>query len=161
MDLLLDANTLIDYLKGDPACLPLFSKYVGQIVLPSPVLDEITNPKMPNPSALGVLPIEPELDEINAAATKRKALSFEDNLCLIMAKRRGWICVSNDRALRAACESENVPVLWGLEPLVALVKKEAMTKKKAAEISEKIHLSNPVFITMDIVERFKAKLEEL
>lgn len=41
--LILDANVLIDFINCDKSIIKLICSYIGQIYLPSPILDEINN----------------------------------------------------------------------------------------------------------------------
>jgi len=69
-------------------------------------------------------------------------LSFQDRICLLVAKEGGFTCVSNDRRLRMSCEAEGVPVLWGLELLVELVAARAIPAEAARDIAARIVSAN-------------------
>ncbi len=50
MDLVVDANVLIDYAKTDPSVLTLYARHLGRIYVPSVILGEVeqldeTNPR--------------------------------------------------------------------------------------------------------------------
>ena len=102
----------------------------------------------------GLKAIEPELHQLTRAASKRGQLSFRDHLCLIVASDGSFVCVTNDKPLRAACTDEGVSILWGLEIMTALVKANAMRAANAIQTAEKIHLSNPLHIPRKLVDRF-------
>lgn len=78
--------------------------HVGQIYLATPVLSEINEIDEGACVELGIILVEPELEQVMLAAEKKGALSFQDNLCLILAKEHGWTCVTNDKPLRQKCE---------------------------------------------------------
>lgn len=101
--------------------------------------------------------VEPTLTQWTAAAQQRGGLSLEDRLCLLLAQARGATCLTNDRRLRAECESLRVPVMWGLEPLVFLVNAGHVSAKSAAAAVRKMHAMNPL-ITQSIVDDFDRKI---
>jgi len=73
---------------------------------------------------LGLHVFEPELEQLTAAGKNvAPALSYYDHLCLLVAKLGGWTCVTNDGKLRrdSVRGSRRCRVLWGLEPMIALV----------------------------------------
>jgi len=81
-------------------------------------------------------------------------ISFQDRLCLLTAKRYGYICVTNDKNLRKQCVTDGVPILWGLQLLARLHENGGMPSAVAIEIARQIHKNNPRHITVDIIERF-------
>ncbi len=48
----------------------------------------------------GIKLVEPELKHVLLAAVEKGPLSFQDKLCLILAKENGWACVTNDKPLK-------------------------------------------------------------
>ena len=119
--MLLDACVLIDFLKADKAVLQLMVQYVGAFSVIGPVVDEVKEINDDNELIeLGLIIMEPALEDAYAAGSQRGPLSFEDPLSLLTAKRHGLLLVTNDRRLRRECEPEGVAVLWGLELLAAL-----------------------------------------
>jgi hypothetical protein len=157
MLLIVDANVLIDYANSDPGVLKLVTSHIAPIHVPAVVLDEVEQLSLEDCSDLGILVIEEPLDLLLAAAEKRGALSFEDHVCLLLAKQRAWTCVSNDKPLHRACTDEEAPVMWGLRLMVELVEAEQLSKEEALDIAEAIRQSNPRHITAEIIEEFKKK----
>lgn len=152
--LLMDANVLIDYQKSDFSVLGLVNKHVGEVYVLTTIIDEVDGLDVVDCERLGLKVIEPELNQLMLAATKRGQLSFRDHLCLIVASKASFICVTNDKPLRNACTSEGVRILWGLEIMTALVRVNAMRAADAIQTAEKIHLSNPLHIPRKLVEQF-------
>jgi hypothetical protein len=150
--LILDANILIDFCKCDKTIIRLISNYVGQIYLATPVLDEIHEVNEDDCLELGIILVEPELEVTMLAAGERGPLSFQDNLCFLMAKQNGWTCVTNDKPLRRKCENERVPLFWGIELICILVESGGLPLKQASEIILDIKKLNPKYITDSIVE---------
>jgi len=110
-----DANTLIDFCKTDKVIIKLICSYVGQIYLATPVLSEIKEINESECVELGIKLVEPELDQVMLAVEKRGSLSFQDNICLILAKNNGWTCVTNDKPLRRECKLEGIPLIRGIQ----------------------------------------------
>lgn len=150
--LILDANILIDFYKCDKTIIKLICTDVGQIYLATPVLSEIHDISDSDCADLGIILVEPELEQVILASEKKGSLSFQDNLCLILAKTHGWTCVTNDKPLRQMCESEGVPLVWGIELICILVEAGGLPAVHARDIILNIKKSNPKYITTIIVE---------
>jgi rRNA-processing protein FCF1 len=152
--LLMDANVLIDYQESDFSVLGLVNKYIGKVHVLTTIIEEVDGLDTVDCERLGLKVIEPTLNQLTRAATKRGQLSFRDHLCLIVASDLDFVCVTNDKPLRRACTEEGVSVLWGLEIMTALVRANAMCASDAIQIAESIHLSNPLHIPRKLVNRF-------
>ncbi len=157
--LILDANTLIDYCKSDRTIIKLICTYVGQIYLANPVLTEVNEMDETICKELGIMLVEPELDEVFSAAQKRGRLSFQDHLCLLLAKKNGWTCVTNDIPLRRACEADGVPLIWSIELVCILVESNGLSAKNAKNIILEMQANNPKYITDTIVINAFARLK--
>ena len=151
--LILDANILIDFYKCDKTIIKLICTYVGQLYLATPVLYEINEIGDSDCAELGIIIVEPELEQVMLASEKKGSLSFQDNLCLILAKNHGWTCVTNDKPLRQMCESEGVTLIWGIELICILVESGGLPAKHARDIILGIKKMNPKYITDSIVEK--------
>jgi len=97
--------------------------------------------------------------ELDAAGRHRSGLSFEDRICLLVAKQSGWTCVSSDKKLRRECVAEKVAVLWGLEPMIALVRSGHLAVAEAKKAALAIQTGNPLFITDAVIEKFIRRIE--
>lgn len=93
------------------------------------------------------------------ASQRGGPLSYEDKLCLILARDNGWSCLSNDGPLRDACKAQGVSVVWGLEIMLQLVEPGHASAAKVIEVAESIHLINPLYITQKIVRAFRRKAQ--
>ncbi len=140
--LLVDACVVIDFAKADVSILSLAARHVGEVHVATPVFDEVKDIDRATAVAMGLKLVEPSLDEVLQAAAARGRLSFQDRLCLLIAKSRGWTCVSNDKALRAACTTAGVPLMWGFEVLALLVEERALEPHTAAELATAIAAAN-------------------
>lgn len=159
--LILDANVLIDFIKCDKTIIRLICTYVGQIYLATPVLSEIAEIDENACLELGIILAEPELEQVNSAVVEMGPLSFQDNLCLILAKENGWTCVTNDKPLRRKCEIEEVPLIWGIELICILVESGGLPPADAKDIILEIQRINPKYITDNIVEKAFIRLDGL
>ncbi len=153
--LILDACVLIDFVKADRSVVALITKHVGTIYVISPVVSEVQDIDGENELLkLGIIILEPEIEDAFKASVGTGATSFQDRLCMLTAKRNGFTCVTNDTNLRKLCESENVPYLWGLQLILELHKLKGISMSDALHIVNKIHITNPQHITKKIILRF-------
>jgi len=159
--LLMDANVLIDYQKSDFSVLGLVHRHVGEVHVLTTILHEVDGLDVDDCERLGLKVIEPELAQLIQASARKGQLSFRDHLCLIVAADEGFVCVTNDKALRRACDEGGVTTLWGLEIMTALVRERAMQAADAIETAEKIHTSNPLHITTKLVDRFRRIVSDI
>jgi hypothetical protein len=155
--LLVDACVLIDFAKSDTSVITLASRYVGEVHVATPVFEEVHDLDPAMAASLGIKLFEPPLEMLAAAAAQRGRLSFQDRLCVLAAKAKGWTCVSNDRRLRESCEAESVPVMWGFELLAVLVEKKALSPTAARDIAKTIAASNKR-IGRQVLQRFFARI---
>jgi len=153
--MIMDTCVLIDFIKTGQSILELIVNHVGPMYVISPIVDEINEINDENElEMLGLIVIEPEIEDAYAASNRSGPLSFVDRLCLLTAKRHSFTCVTNDKNLRKHCKQESVSILWGLELLAELQKAGGISAKEAAKIAKNIHRSNPKHITEKIVLRF-------
>lgn len=152
--LLIDANVLIDYQRSDFSILGLVNRHVCDVHVLTTILNEVDGLDVVDCERLELKVIEPELAQVMRASTRMGQLSFRDRLCLVVASEGGFVCVTNDKALRKACDGEGVATLWGLEIMIPLVRSGAMPAADAISTAEKIHISNPLHISKRILERF-------
>ena len=156
--MIIDACVLIDLIKADRSALGLIVKHIGPLYVITSVVAEVEQISEADLMDLGLTILEPEIEDAREAGKRSGALSFEDRLCLLTARRHGLTCVTNDKSLRRACESEDIPLLWGLEPIIDLHKADALSFEAAEAIARAIHESNPKHITQDILARFMKAL---
>ena len=152
-----DANVLIDYVKANKKILHLAVKHLCDIYVPVPVLREVKDISRSELEKLGIIIFDPTLAQINQAAQKPFGLSFQDQLCLLIAKENSWVCATNDKQLRGQCEKDGVEVIWGLEIMVLLNKEGYLERIEAEKTVEKIGVSNR-YISKDLIKKFIAKL---
>ncbi len=156
-----DANVLIDYSNADMTVLGLLSRVVGPVYISDAVLENVASIDRSDCDQLGFTIALPTLDQLLEAGAKRGKLAHDDCLCLILARDNGWLCITNDKALRAECADVNVEVQWGLEPMLSLVAHGELDIDEAESVAWKIHETNPAFVTKAIVNEFKSKLRRL
>ncbi len=156
-EFIIDACAGIDLFEVDQRLFRVLSRSVGKLNVVVPVLKEITGLSQSRAVALGLCVVMPELAILDEAAAVRGSLSFEDRVCLLVARQRGWTCVSNDRALRAECARSNVPVLWGLDLLALAVASGSMRAAHALRTAKAIQKQNP-FIRDEVIVQFEERI---
>lgn len=157
----LDANVLIDYFKSDLSILTIFSKYLGQIYVPTDVLDKVQQISIDDCNRINLKIVEPTLEQYIQAGIKINGLAFDDRICFIIAKDNKWKCITNDKQVRATCERDGISVIWGLELMLPLVERKLITPSEALEVAKNIHESNPLFVNKQILSRFDDKIKKL
>lgn len=156
--LLVDACVLIDYANTSRDVLKLVTEHVGKLHVTPTVFREVTQIRPEEIAYWGLTVVEPSLDALGWAGEARGRLSFEDRLAVAVSKEYGFTCVSNDNQLRLECGRQGVPVLWGLELLLALASSRAITKVKARQVGEAMCNANR-WLGSEVLERFVTKLE--
>jgi len=160
--MIMDACVLIDYMNGEPDLFKLISSHIGPIYVATPILEEVDSiNSIEELEDLGLVPIEPEIDDVFSAEDMDGQTSFQDNICFLTAIRQSFTCVSNDTNLRRQCTNADVPIFWGLELILDLTKAGGILKKEASRIARDIQKSNPRHITAKILSDFEAKLKRL
>lgn len=155
--LILDACVLIDFWDADPSVITLVVREIGPIHIAENVLSEVSQVDRSAAITAGLTIIEPTFEMMTAAARRRRGLSFQDHLCLLMAREHGWTCVSNDGRLRKACDEDEVPVLWGLEVLAQVVEAGGLPVEAAIELAERMAACNR-YLTQAVIDRFVARI---
>lgn len=158
---ILDACVLIDFLEADPGLFQRVARYLGRVIVPSPLLSEVRGADASFFSHHGVEILDPTTHQLVRASAKRGRLSFQDHLCLLMAQEDGYTCVTNDRALRTACQAEGVEAVRGLRLVLNLVEAGGLTHTEAAEISRAIHRANPLHISEAVLAAFDRLLGQI
>ncbi|MGG3561972.1 hypothetical protein ABES03_10240 [Neobacillus rhizosphaerae] len=142
--LILDVNMLYDLYKSDKALIPLISSSVGQIHLASSGLEQIKFINKSDCYSLGIHIIEPNVKHLFDAMTRRGTLSFQDHLCLILAKENGWTCVTNCNPLRRECEIENIPFIWRNDIIRKIALSGAITAVTEKKLLNQLARFNPI-----------------
>lgn len=153
-----DANVLIDYVKTSPEILGLVSRHMGPVYVVADVLEEVDELDVARCQALGLTIVDGDLTQLAEASQSGGPLSFEDKLCLILARDNRWACLSNDGPLRRACKAQGVPVVWGLEIMLTLVAGGHLRASDAIQVAQAIHRVNPMFITASVLAAFQVKV---
>ena len=154
--LLADADVLIDYRDSDLEILALITQHFARLVVASPILDEVSGLAADRCGALGIEVIEPEMTVLREAALPEPNVSFNDRLCFVICRNKGWTCLTNDQALRRLCRRRGVAVRYGLVLMVDLVETGAISCERALSVAERIHKVNPLHINQSILSRFEA-----
>ena len=158
MELVADANVLIDYAKTDPSILALYARQIGPIYVPSVILEEIDQLYLADCERLGLNVVEEPVEILLTAAEVRGPLSFEDRVCMLLTAKNHWTCVTNEKPLHRACELEGIAHIWGLRIMIELVGAKQLPVDAAIDVSQAIHNINPRYITTEILERFEVEV---
>jgi hypothetical protein len=153
----MDACVLIDFAKADSSLITITAHHLGEVYVAAPVFEEVHDLDPAMADSLGIKVFEPTLEMVVSAASNRGRLSFQDRLCLIIAKENGWTCISNDKRLRADCMGEGVSVMWGFEVLALLVERRALEPMAARDLAKTIAAANKR-IGRDVLQRFFARI---
>jgi rRNA-processing protein FCF1 len=156
--LIVDANILIDYLDCDEKLFVLIKEHIGQVFLASPLLGEIKSLDLNRCHRLGINIVEPTIEQLSRAADQEFSISFQDKICLIMAKDHNWTLVTNDKALRKRGEAEDITLIWGVELICLLCESGGLQKDRVRDVIWLLHRNDPFFITREIVMRAFARL---
>ncbi len=151
-----DASVLIDYAETDVGILSLVGRHLGALYVPRPVFEEVRQLTEADCDRLGLRIESPTTEQLIEAGAGGGPLSFQDWLCLITARDKTAVCVTNEKPMRRACEAAGVSVSWGLELMLQLIQAGHIRVSSAVRVAESIHRINP-FITRSIVDRFRAK----
>lgn len=156
--LLFDADALIDYINSNKNIISVATKKLYEIYVPLNIMrEEIRQLSEDEANSLGIRIFEPTFNQLIEANKERGGLSFQDKLCLIIAKDNNWICVTNDKNLRNKCSEDEVEIMWGLQLTLKLYAGNYISKMEAINTAWEIHKGNSR-ITKDIVEDFIRKL---
>jgi len=156
--LIVDANIVIDYLDCDEELFVLIKKHIGQVYLASPLLEEVKTLDLTRCRRLGIIIVEPTIEQLSWAAEQEFSISFQDKICLALASDHNWALVTNDKALRKRCEPENIKLIWGVELVCLLCESGGLHKDSARDIILLLHENNPLFITKEIVKSALVRL---
>ena len=160
--LLLDANILIDLAKIDPAVLVLLCRSLGPVAVLPTTVAEVRQLKLDDYPRFGI-PIEEPTSEEYAAATRLAAHSTpaNDDLCLAACRSRDWMLATNDGALKGRCERAGVSIIRGLELLLALVEKDALSRTGAETVARRLHDDSPGYFHEKLLAWFLAELDAI
>jgi rRNA-processing protein FCF1 len=156
MPVITDANVLIDYIESDISILALYSDKIEQIIIPSVIVDEVEQLSLDDCENHGFLVIEEELEILsNAANFHHGPLSFEDKVCLYLAKSlENATCITNEKVLHKFCVQDNIPVKRGLKLLIELVEAGHLEADESIKVVCLIRDSNPHHIHQGVVDEF-------
>ena len=158
--LLVDACVLIDYQKSDLSVLRHVSSTLGRLVVLNEVLREVKGLTASDCQQIGidVITIEDMDLLLRAGELSASSISFEDKLCVLACKVYGYVCVTNDQALRKQCRAHGVPTKRGLRLMVDLVAERAISIKDAMAIARKMQESSPYHINDEVISKFRQAL---
>lgn len=155
-----DANVLIDYLETDREILSLLSRHLSPLYVPDIFAAEVSQLQAIDPASIGLTIVETPYSVLVESKDRSSSISMQDFVCLRIAEKRGWVCATNDNALRRECGRRVVPVLWGLEMMLYIVQEGVLKPEKAKNTAWVIHRCNKT-ITEKVVNTFIDQIDEL
>lgn len=150
---LFDADVLIDYVDADPSLIGLVSSDLAPSHVASIVRKQVGGLSKRQCRAQGLNIIEPSTQDLLEAANLGRLMSVHDAVCFVLARQRGFVCITNDKALRRCCADDRVRTRRGLRLIVDLVEGGFLTKRRARAVVESMACSNPGHIGPDLVSR--------
>lgn len=157
MYFIVDADVLIDYVAADLGMLTLISRCVGSIHVAAAVVSEVEDLDDKTCEDAGLVVVHGSMELLERARSKRGRLSFADHVCLLLAAENGWTCVTNDRALRRACETDGVELRWGLQLMLDLLAVDGAQLAETIAIATKIHEANRQHVDAKLLAEFIAR----
>ena len=158
---IVDASVLIDYCQSDLSIFSKLSQHVGIVHIARSTFDKVEELTETEAGKHHLVIDTPDIDTLIEASAKRGKLAYDDRETMLLAKKNGWTCITNDKALREECRVEGVACLWGLEPMKLLVGYAMISGSAAVAVARKIRATNGLFITSAIVGRFERQIEEI
>jgi rRNA-processing protein FCF1 len=155
-----DANILIDYLETDPEMLSLLSRHLAPLYVPDIVAEEVSQLQAIDPASIGLTIVETPYHVLAETKDRSSTISLQDFVCVRIAEERGWVCATNDKALRRECGRRAFSNLWGLEMMLHLVQEGVLKPEKAKDTAWAIHRCNNR-ITEKIVNSFVEEVNRL
>jgi rRNA-processing protein FCF1 len=157
---IVDANALIDYCDSDLRVLSQFSQHIGTVHIARSTFEKVKQLTESAAKKHSLIIKTPDYDTVMEASANRGSLAYDDRETLLLARRYGWICITNDVALRNECGAEGITCLWGLEPMKALVERKILSGTKVIAVAKKIQAANQ-YITEAIVSLFEQQIKEI
>jgi rRNA-processing protein FCF1 len=155
-----DANGLIDYISVERTLvLRLVSEHLFPIKLPRSILEEVDQLTQDQAEALGMEIVEETIDQLREASVRGGALSHEDKLCFAFARDNNWAIWTSDKPLHTKCNTDGIPVYWGLQLMLDLCQVDKLDPSYALDAAKAIEQMNER-ITIDLLLRFQDKLSQ-
>lgn len=155
---LLDADVLIDYRESELGVLKLVTRHVGRLAVIPSILEEVRGVTATECAQLGIEVVEVKTGQMLRATKVEPSVSFNDRLCLVVCREAGWMCATNDGALRRLCRRHGVETPYGLSLMVELVTTGVLTRRRAMSVARRMQVSNPSHINDRVLTRFVAAI---
>lgn len=128
--------------------------------MPGPVFLEVRDLSLEHAKSLRLTIVEPSDRQLAEALEKKGRLSFQDLLCLLLARDRGVPCMTNDKALRRACSMNGVEPVWGLEILVLLAGEGSHSREDLLTVGRQV-CSRSLFLGDELFRKLQRRLSDL
>jgi hypothetical protein len=159
--LVADGGILSDFVEADVSVLGLIAKCLGPLQVPSLILPQVKNLDVQSCKRLGLGVIECTVEQMLEAGFWNAGLSFEDRICMIIARDVNSTCVTNEFVLQKACAQIGVETLGGLDLIVELRRRLHISASRAEKILRALHSANPYQISNGILTQYQRVVSEL
>jgi len=164
LSVVVDNNVLVDLFELN--CLPLLFQVFDHITIPKIIYDdeithEIKTILIDYPYILGIISTEQGLNTYGLLVNDPdfKRLSMHDRVAISIAKENLFLCNSNDRLVRKACEKHQVKITGVLGVLGrAYYKKHITCDELLAFIDELSSIRTSCYIDTKVIEQFKKEI---
>ncbi len=153
--LVADGGILADFVEADMSVLRLTAKHLGPLRIPSPVLPQVKGIDGFACRRLGLEVVECTTEQLLEAGRWKAGLSFEDRICLIVARDGNSACVTNEVVLQKACVQNGIVTLWGPDLVAELRRRLHISSGKAEKVLRSLHAINPHQISRSIVTKYQ------
>jgi hypothetical protein len=159
--LIADGGILTDFVEADMSVLGLIAKHLGPLQVPSLILPQVKKLDGPSCKRLGLEVIECTAEQLLEAGFRNAGLSFEDRICIILARDGNSACVTNEVVLQKACAQIGIATLGGPDLIVELRRRLHISASKAEKILRALHSVNPYHITKGILTQYQRTMGQL
>lgn len=141
--LIIDAGALLDLIEVRSSIVQIAASHLGPLQVPAPALERTAVLDEKECNRLGITIFECTIEQILEAGQRRAGTSFEDRICLIVARDRHWTLITNDTAQRKTCYRDGVLVINALDLILRLQRALHLSVQDAIRAANTLHEVNP------------------
>jgi len=157
-----DASVLVDYFEADlGATLRLVSAH-GRSLVPETTVLELERGSKGERRRRQIKDAKldiclPTFKQLSEGGRRVPGLSFEDHVCLIVARDLPGVCVANDGPLRTQCMAAHVETLRGLRLLLILFEQGLLSHAETARAGQRLAIAGRY--RQRVLDDFAAEME--
>jgi hypothetical protein len=153
-----EACALLDLIDADSSIVSLASSRLGQILIPDVVLSTVGSLDEAECSRLGVQVCECEVERLERATDSRQGLSFEDRVCLLIAREEGWTILTHERVVRAACDADGIASACAFDLVRLLQEGGHITPTWAVSVASNLREVNPRCLSEELFDGYARQI---